>query len=52
MIAVVRRWLPDRAIVLVVDGGLAAIKLGWRCAQLALPVTYVARLRMDAALYD
>lgn len=52
MITVVRRWLPDRAIVLVVDGGLAAIKRGWRCAQLALPVTYVSRLRMDAALYD
>jgi len=52
MIGVVRRWFPDRAIVLVVDGGLAAIKLGLRCAQLALPVTYVSRLRMDAALYD
>ncbi len=52
MIRVVRRWCPDQAIVLVVDGGLAAIKLGWRCAQLALPVTYVSRLRLDAALYD
>lgn len=52
MIRVVRRWLPDRAIVLVVDGGLAAIKLGHRCAQLIIPVTYVSRLRLDAALYD
>jgi hypothetical protein len=52
MIVVVRRWCPDRAIVLIVDGGLAAIKLGRRCAQLALPVTYVSRLRLDAALYD
>ena len=52
MIRVVRRWLPEQAIVLVVDGGLAALKLGHRCAQLALPVTYVSRLRLDAALYD
>ncbi|MDQ2997523.1 MAG: transposase [Chloroflexota bacterium] len=52
MIRVVRRWLPDRAIVLVVDGGLAAVKLGLRCCRLALPVTYVSRLRLDAALYD
>jgi hypothetical protein len=52
MIAVVRRWQPDRALVLVVDGGLAAIKLGLRCCRLALPVTYVSRLRLDAALYD
>ena len=52
LIAVVRRWQPDRALVLVVDGGLAAVKLGLRCAQLALPVTYVSRLRLDAALYD
>ena len=52
MIIVVRRWLPDRTIVLIVDGGLAAVKLGLRCCQLLLPVTYVSRLRLDAALYD
>jgi hypothetical protein len=52
MIAVVRRWLPERAIVLVTDGGLTAVKLGLRCAKLAKPVTYVSRLRLDAQLYD
>lgn len=52
MILVVRRWFPARAIVLVVDGGLAAVKLGLRCCQLLVPVTYVSRLRLDAALYD
>jgi DDE superfamily endonuclease len=52
MIRIVRRWMPDRAIVLIVDGGLAAVKLGLRCCRLALPVTYVSRLRLDAALYD
>jgi hypothetical protein len=52
MIIVVRRWFPDRTIVLVVDGGLAAVKLGLRCCRLLVPVTYVSRLRLDAALYD
>jgi len=52
MIAVVRRWLPERAIVLVTDGGLTAVKLGLRCAKFANPVTYVSRLRLDAKLYD
>jgi hypothetical protein len=52
MILVVRRWFPQRAIVLIVDGGLAAVKLGLRCCRLAVPVTYVSRLRLDAALYD
>ena len=51
MIAVVGRWLPKRAIVLVTDGGLTAVKLGLRCAELANPVTYVSRLRLDARLY-
>jgi len=52
MIGQVRRWLPGRQIVLVVDGGLAAIKLGQRCLGYANPVTYVSRLRLDAGLYD
>jgi hypothetical protein len=37
--------------VLVVDGGLSAIKLGQRCLKYANPVTYVSRLRLDASLY-
>lgn len=52
MIAVVRRWLPKWTIAMVTDGGLTAVKLGLRCAQLANPVTYVSRLRLDAQLYD
>lgn len=51
MIGQVRRWLPERQIVLVVDGGLSAIKLGQRCLGYANPVTYVSRLRLDAGLY-
>ena len=52
MIGAVRRWLPDRALVLVTDGGLTALKLGLRCANFRNPVTYVSRLRLDAQLYD
>ncbi|SRR5712691_8606295 len=52
MIAVVRRWLPQRTLVLVVDGGLAAIKLGLRCAADSVGITYVSRLRLDAVLHD
>ena len=52
MIRLVRRWQPTRPIVLVVDGGLAAVKLGWKCLQAAFPVTYVSRFRFDSALYD
>jgi len=52
MISAVRRWLPDRALILVTDGGLVAIKLGLRCASFGQPVTYVSRLRLDAQLYD
>jgi hypothetical protein len=52
MIGAVRRWLPGRLLVLVTDGGLAAIKLGLRWASFGNPVTYVSRLRLDAQLYD
>ena len=51
MIRVVRRWQPTPTIVLGVDGGLAAIKLGWQCLSCAQPVTYISRLRFEAALY-
>ncbi len=52
MIGTVRRWLPEKTLVLVTDGGLTAVKLGLRCARYINPVTYVSRLRLDAALYD
>ena len=52
MVRVVRRWLPTRVLVLVVDGGLVAVKLGLRCAADSVGITYVSRLRLDAALHD
>jgi hypothetical protein len=52
MIIQVRRWLPDRALVFVADSSYAAIELLAACARLPQPVTFVTRLRLDAALYD
>ncbi len=46
----VRRWVPQRLIVLVVDGGYSAVKLALVCAQLP-NVALVTRLRWDASLY-
>lgn len=51
MTTAVRRWLPDRALVLVTDGGMAAVKLGLRCLSYTDPVTFVTRLRLDAVLH-
>ena len=44
-----RRWLPGRSLVLVVDGGFAAVSLALACVK--SQVTMVSRLRWDAALY-
>ena len=52
MITAVRRWVPDKIIVLVVDGGLVAVKLGLRCAGFLNPVTCISLLRLDARLFD
>ncbi len=52
MILQLRRWLPDRTIVVVADSTYAVLELLSRCAKLLRPVTMVTRLRLDAALYD
>src|SRR5215213_4790628 len=49
MLKQTRRWLPGRLLVLVVDGGFAAVALAQACV--ASQVTMVSRLRLDAALY-
>jgi hypothetical protein len=49
MVGQVRRWLPGRKPVLVVDGGFAAVALAASCVR--REVTMVCRLRLDAALY-
>ena len=52
MVLQLRRWLPQRSLVLVGDGGYAVLDLLHCCQSLAQPVTLIARLRLDAALYE
>jgi hypothetical protein len=49
MMKQVRRWLPGRRLVVVVDGGFAAVSLAIACVK--HHVTMVSRSRWDAALY-
>jgi hypothetical protein len=51
LLLLVRRWYPERAIVAVADAGYASLKLLDRCRRLSNPVTFITRLRLDAALY-
>jgi hypothetical protein len=48
----VRRWHPEREIVAVADGGYASLELLDRCRRLSKPITFITRLRLDAALYE
>ena len=48
MVPHIRRWWPEHPLVLVVDGGLAAVSLAW--AGVNSRVTMVSRRRGDAAL--
>jgi DDE superfamily endonuclease len=52
MIAQVRRWLPDRTLVVVADSSYAVLELLASCLGLPTPVIMITRLRLDAALYD
>jgi hypothetical protein len=38
--------------VAVADGGYASLKLLDRCRRLSNPITFITRLRLDAALYE
>ena len=51
LIGQVRRWLPDRALIVVADSSYAALELLAWCTRQARPVTLITRLRLDAALY-
>ena len=48
----VRRWLPERVLVVVADRSYAALEFLHACAALREPVTVITRLRVDAALYE
>jgi hypothetical protein len=52
MIEKVRRWQPERQIILVGDGDYAAKELIDTCQGFQQPVQFVSKLRLDAVLYD
>jgi hypothetical protein len=53
MLLLVRRWWPEHEIVAVADSAYASLRLLASCRRfLPKPVTFVTRLRLDAALYD
>ena len=49
MVLQVRRWLPKRELILVLDGSFAAVDLARACQRDR--VTMICRLRLDMALY-
>ncbi len=51
LLLVVRRWYPERKIVAGADRAYASLKLLERCRKLRNPITFITRLRLDAALY-
>jgi hypothetical protein len=51
MLLQVRRWFPRRTLVGVGDSSYATLELLHFCQGLAHPVTFITRLRLDAALY-
>ena len=50
MLKLLRRWLPQAELIVVGDNAFAA--LDFLAAAQQLDVTVIARLRLDAALYD
>jgi hypothetical protein len=50
MLKLLRRWLPRRELVVVGDNAYAALEFLDGARQVA--VTFIARLRLDAALYE
>ena len=52
LLLVVRRWYPHRKMVAVADRAYASLKLLDRCRKLSKPITFITRLRLDAALYE
>lgn len=48
----VRRWVPERSIVLVADSSFAAFQFLSALCQMRVPVHVVTRLRLDAELYQ
>ena len=51
MLVCLRRWLPDRDLVVVADGGYAKREFLRHC-QNSKPIVVVTKLRKDASLYQ
>jgi hypothetical protein len=51
MLLQLRRWLPERPVVLVVDSGYAALEFLGCLANRKQPITCITRLRLDAQFY-
>jgi|tagenome__1003787_1003787.scaffolds.fasta_scaffold20740371_1 hypothetical protein len=51
MVLQLRRWLPERSLVLVVDSGYAALDFLGCLTNQRRPITCITRLRLDAQLY-
>jgi hypothetical protein len=52
MLFQLRKWLPERMLVVVADNGYAVIELLWQMTQLHNPICMITRFRLDAALYE
>jgi hypothetical protein len=48
----VRRWVPQRELIVVADSSFAVLTLLDDLRHLPQPITMITRLRLDAALYD
>ena len=52
MLDCLRRWLPDRDLVVVCDGGYAKRELLLHCQSMSKPIVVITKLRKDASLYQ
>ena len=52
LLVCLRRWLPDRDLVVVADGGYAKREFLRHCQSMSKPIVVVTKLRKDASLYQ
>ena len=52
MVMQLRRWLPDRQLVIVADSSFAAILWLFQLSRLPGQIYLIVRFRLDAALYE
>ena len=52
MVMQLRRWLPDRQLIIVADSSFAAILWLFQLSQLPGKICLIVRFRLDAALYE